>query len=338
MSKIEHTPFRRALVDGVLEEFGDVPAEDRIELTFSETFLAAGERLAGESQCGKTGGIGKTLGRVILIAAVLTALAGTVMASVGSGTMMGGGAEKERTHYENTMPKYVAPAETIGKVYLPTDIPFRYHYVYEPVLVLDHVVFAGWHEWEGERMITFKQYPMHNTTIGVADEYEVVQINGFDVIVSKTGREERYSWNDGEYYFILTFNRDVTEEERYQIFDSIALARDKVTAEHLNVRSVESTPVVDQAGNLDIHVQVEGWPELENSQVTVFLQKKAGFHWERVDLDLENDQWTCSADGQALDIHFQTRLEEKGEYRVVAKYVFTGTVQQAVVRFAQFEY
>ena len=80
MAKTEWKPFEQALLDAALEEFADIPAEDEIDLEFSEEFEEAGAALVAQARRGKTPGVGKVLRRVLLVAAIIAMLTTTVMA------------------------------------------------------------------------------------------------------------------------------------------------------------------------------------------------------------------------------------------------------------------
>lgn len=328
------TPFHRALVDGVLEEFSEIPGEEAIHMDISQEFKEECQRLVLRTK----GSIARRVRQAILIAAVIGILVMTAVAAPGPQIVNTGLTDDPQTHYENTDSQETPrPQYEIKKLYLPSFIPVRYRYCEDPLGSFYKHGIAIWHD-AANRDIVFSQGPLATSYVGIDDDYKLLRINGFSVKVSVGESKVRYTWDDGEYVFCLDFDPDVTAEERYAVFDSIRLVEEHFDSSHMDVRSAEASGVVDEAGNADIHVQVEGRPGLENTQVTVFLQKKVGLQWERVDIGTENDEWVASADGQVLDVHFYTRLEEKGEYRVVAKYVFTGSVQQAVVRFASFTF
>lgn len=312
--------FCRALTDAVLEEYGEVPTAPK-----------ASKRGAGN---------GYRRLRVAVLAAVLI-LAAIGMAAVATDGFGFRVAQVPDTHYVFNPEKEVTPADSVKTVYMPTWVPYGYESVYEQKTNPADGIHAMWKEYGSRSTISFSQGPLKTAFIGIPKDCGYLNWNGFEIAVFESSYSKlRYVWNDGEYVFCLDFDKDMGEENRFKVFDSIAVAEDNLVREYVDVRSIEQSVTVND-GNVDVQVKVEGRAQLENTTVTVYLEKKvkdgSGTKWDRTRVNMSENGWSASIDGQLVDYCVKAEIDEPGEYRVVVKYLFTGKYrQQAVTRYEEF--
>lgn len=227
MSKTKLTPFEQALLDTCLEEFADIPAEEEIALEPSETFTKKSEALITQARKGRIQTLGKTVRRLLLIAAILAMLVTTALAvpAVREGIIRFF-TKNAGTHYEFSFdPEQAATApEYIEKVYKPTYIPEGF---LEDLTFIDQgFVSYQWISDSGE-YIFLDQFPIPNDSEGPAPDAEdvdvtILNLNGYEVFCVRS-EIIMYHWTDNEYFYQLGIPASIPEHEQYQIFYSITL-------------------------------------------------------------------------------------------------------------------
>lgn len=227
MPKTELRPFEQALLDAALEEFTDIPSEEEINLTFSEEFEEAGAELVEKARRGKVPSVSRTLRRVLLVAAIVAALATTVMATPSfRDAVIRFFSSNAGTHYEFSFdPEQAATApEYIEKVYKPTYIPEGFSE--DTVLIDTSWVVYIWLSESGD-FISLDQYPIPNDTEGPRPdaedvEVETLSLNGYEVFCVYSDGNTMYHWTDNEYFYQMIFGPSVSEGECKKVFYSIA--------------------------------------------------------------------------------------------------------------------
>lgn len=228
MSKSKLTPFEQALLDACLEEFADIPAEEEIALEPSETFTKKSEALIAQARKGRIQTLGKTVRRLLLIAAILAMLVTTALAvpAVREGIIRFF-TKNAGTHYEFSFdPEQAATApEYIEKVYKPTYIPegFREDTAFVDFSYVGYI----WYSESGD-FISYDQLPIPNDSEGPQPDAEDVEIetlnlNGYEVFAVYTDGITLYHWTDNEYFYVLTLGPSVSKDEGVKVFCSIAL-------------------------------------------------------------------------------------------------------------------
>lgn len=238
MPKTELGPFEQALLDAALEEFADIPSEEEISLTFSEEFEEAGAELVEKARRGKVPSVSRTLRRVLLVAAIVAALATTVMATPSfRDAVIRFFSSNAGTHYEFSFdPEQAATApEYIEKVYKPTYIPegFSEDFAYVDIGYVCYI----WLSESGES-ISFDQMTIPNDSEGPAPDaeqstVETLNLNGYEVFcVSREGEGTIYYWTDNAYFYQLYYGVSISREEGNKIFYSIAWDQNAVIPEY----------------------------------------------------------------------------------------------------------
>lgn len=206
--------FRRALTDAVLEEYGEIPGSAKV------------------SKRGKCNSFARAVRYAALAAILMATLVGTVLASSDLTGISYPGKEAENAHYENTkVNAEVIPKSKNEDLFRPLNIPFRFKLGKE-IVNNGEVFYVYWIAEDNGDFISFLQAPLAIAAYGDPEtdryfpddiKWEKRDINGFCVTITYSDSCIEYSWNDGEYLFILQFIwEQCSEEERYGIFESIS--------------------------------------------------------------------------------------------------------------------
>lgn len=226
MEKKNRQAFKQAMLDAVLEEFKDIPAEQDIDLEFSGDFEAWGKRLLEQPQEKPVRSMRKGLRRAILIAAIIAALVTTAMAvPVIREGLIKFFQQNAGTHYEFSFdPEQAATApDTIEKEYAPSYIPEEYSEV--TYIVTDEVIIRDWATESGE-YLSFQQEVIPRDSEGPQPNaenvtVETILINDYKVFLVHS-YHYMYHWTDNEYFYQLIIDPSIPEEERIEIFNSIS--------------------------------------------------------------------------------------------------------------------
>lgn len=304
--------FRRALTDAVLEEYADAGTAPR------------------ESKRGVGNGYRRL--RVSLLAALL------LLSVFGVAVFAADGFRETRQHYAFQSEVSHIPASNIQMIYMPDWIPSGY-VPYPDYLSIDPTyICSGWRD-DQHNMIRFSQGLMNHAFFELPEEYGTISWNGFEIHVFQSVLKEwHYVWDDGTYTFCLRFHAGVSEEDRYRVFDSIAPRKESVEAAHVDVCRIDHSVSADGDGNVDIWLFALGRPRLDNTVVTVCLEKASEngdfVRYESSSDGRDKNEWVIPVAGRLVDLHLKTAITEPGEYRVVIRYLFTGAYrQQAVTQF-----
>ena len=206
--------FRRALTDAVLEEYAGESAVPKA------------------SKRGKGNSLARAVRYAVLAAVLMATLIGTVLASSDLAGIRYPGEEAKNAHYENAkVNENVIPKSKNEDVHRPLDIPFRFK-MGDEIVNNGEVFHVHWIPEDNGDFISFLQAPL---AIAAYDDpetdknfpkeikWEKRDINGFLVTITYNDRCIEYSWNDGEYLFILQFIwEECSEEDQYSIFESIS--------------------------------------------------------------------------------------------------------------------
>ena len=312
--------FRRALTDALLEEYAGESAVPK-----------ASKRGAGN-------GLRRLRAAVLAAVLILAAIGMAAVATDGFGFRV---SHTPDSHYVFDPEREAVPADSIRTAYMPTWVPYGYESAYEQAKNPADGIYAMWKEYESRNTISFSQSPLKTTFVDIPENSGYINWNGFEIAVFEHNHGEcRYVWNDRAYVFHLDFDTEISEEDRFKVFDSITVTEENLVREYVDVRTVEQFVSVD-AHNVEVQIKAEGRPQLENTAVTVYLEKKVEdghfTKWDRHAVNIIENGWSASFDGDLVEYCVETVIDEPGEYRVVVKYLFEGKYrQQAVTMFEEF--
>lgn len=237
MKKRTETPFERALLDAVLEEYSDIPdREEAIDAQFSPHFTHELRKLNRKTESASWKYTNKAWKRAILIAVIAVLLATTAMAIPAvRKAVIRFFLHDEGTHYEVSFdPAQTALApDCIETAYLPAYIPDGYQQEFKIISIA--AVSVGWHN-SSDWWICFDQVPVPKdyedaTRGGINAEgatTEAIHIDGYEVIQITDSEAVTYVWTDNAYMFTLMCEKGIPESERLKIFSSVRAEADAV--------------------------------------------------------------------------------------------------------------
>ena len=221
MKEKEQTALKQALKSAMLEEFADIPPEEEIDIKVSEHFCRACEKLIRQNGQEPVRKIRHSVRRVVLVAALLSALAISVFAiPVVRDTVVRFFVRDEGKFYEFSFdPEQAATApKFVEKTYRATYIPEGFTDLAEDSSLSGRCQY--WTNAEEKIYIMFDQ-----TVIGGIDKVpygdesvsEVLNLDGYQVFCI---RDEaiKYFWTDNEYFFSLYCGPGISEAEMRKIF------------------------------------------------------------------------------------------------------------------------
>lgn len=236
MKKTTLTPFEQALLDGNLEEFMNVPAEQDIDMEFSRQFQLKAEELIQRSERNHWSS-GKVFLRrvalVALIAGILTLTACSI--PIIWEAIVDFFVEDTGTHYEFYYdPDDIANApQAIETVYFPTYIPNGY-----TEALIDYHVAAVTGFWitEDGRYLNYEQVLLpenplsgesgHINSEGAESKW--IRVNNCQVLRIEDKEWVSYVWVTNEYEFSIMCQKPISDDEIIKVFDSIRIDEDAV--------------------------------------------------------------------------------------------------------------
>ena len=223
--------FQTALVDAVLEDFADVPEEQQIDLALSSVFESRCVELIDRSHRPLMLHTSKRIRRIILVAAIVSALIGSALAIpavreafidfffIEDSDVYGITFDADEAAF--------APREIL-EVYGPTYVPEGYE------LAIEDVSAAGvayWYANSEDQWICFTQYIiMENASeddwFGVnAGETAGSSMLLGDYLVEEIRSRSVYFWfwTDNRYLYSLEISNEVPKTVAEEVFHGIAL-------------------------------------------------------------------------------------------------------------------
>lgn len=236
MKKRTLRPFENALVDCVLEEFKDVPAEDEIDMTFSPAFEAKAQELIRKSERNHWSS-GKVFLRKVAIVALISAMLLLTACSIPAvrEAIIEFFFKDVGTHYEFYYdPDDIANApQAIETVYFPTYIPDGY-----TETLIDYHVAAVTGFWctEDERSLNYAQVLLPENPLSgegthinsEGAEAEWITVNNCQVLRIEDKLWISYVWVTNEYEFSIMCQKPISDDEIIKVFDSIRIDEDAI--------------------------------------------------------------------------------------------------------------
>ena len=231
MKKVTLSTFEQALLDCVLEEFKDVPAEDEIKMEFSPAFQVKAQELILKAEKNHWSSSKVFLRKVALVALISAMLLLTACSIPAVREAIIEFFFKDvGTHYEFTYdPENIADAPTaIETVYCPTYIPDGY-----VEQMIDYHVAAVTCFWitEDGRYLNFEQVLLpedplsgesgHINSEGA--EAEWITVNNCPVLRIEDKEWLSYVWVTNEYEFSIMCQKPISDDEIMKVFDSIRI-------------------------------------------------------------------------------------------------------------------
>ena len=93
-----------------------------------------------------------------------------------------------------------------------------------------------------------------------------------------------------------------------------------------NANSANVSLSISSTGYATVNVGFMGSYILKSATVTTFLEKRVGSSWVRVELPTPHDAWIDTTTWFDLSKTHGVQLDSKGEYRVTARFIWTGNI------------
>ena len=103
-----------------------------------------------------------------------------------------------------------------------------------------------------------------------------------------------------------------------------------VEPRYTNVYNVNCAFDIDSSGLATVTVNVKGNTTLQKTDILIYLERRIGSAWARVDLSLTDDGWVYSTTDRVFTETFSAVMTYRGEYRAVIECTFTGTAPEIV--------
>lgn len=216
--------FEQVLFEQTRLSFADVPAEDEIEYSFSESFEAKMQYLVKGTAGSRR--IGGNALRLLIAAIIVSLLAGCTMAApklIEYVTHNNG----QRYYFTVSSEAAAGAPERLETVYAIGDVPEGFEIDEETIcggfVDLGYSDARGNHFWLQQEIVT--QYPGNHLGGEPDSEYSTMtreNIGGYDVtqIIHDDG-QMTFLWTDDEYFFTMHFNGDFTLDEAHDMLRSI---------------------------------------------------------------------------------------------------------------------
>lgn len=223
------TPFQQALVDSIISEYDNLPAEDELPYEFSPQFQKWAAKLIRKTRNPAWYYVNTTFKKVLIAAVILCILAATAMAipAVREKIIDFFFTEHEERYGITFDPDAAAAApRQIASVYTPTFVPDGYDLVDQNAT--EFSVYRLWLSTDGQLIYYTQDIIPENATsdnwIGIDAENakQTSQIIG-EYLVEIVWLEESYSlhWTDNAYVYSLELPNSISQETMAEIFSSI---------------------------------------------------------------------------------------------------------------------
>lgn len=225
----QSTPFEQALVDSILSEYRELPAEDELPYEFSPRFQRWAQKLLRKTRNPAWYYVNTTFKKVIITTIIISMLAITAMAvpAIREAIIDFFLTERETSYGITFDPEEAATApDSIQTIYFPGFLPENFELIdshYAPMQT-----YGIWHSADGQ-LISYVQNPIPENAasdnwIGIDAEgaNRTSQIIG-EYLVEIVWLEESYSlhWTDNAYVYSLELPNSLSQEVMLEIFSSI---------------------------------------------------------------------------------------------------------------------
>lgn len=107
---------------------------------------------------------------------------------------------------------------------------------------------------------------------------------------------------------------------------------------YANVQTATVSLSISNSGLATARITVLGKSTLEETNVVVYLEKKIGSSWVRVDIGTSNNEWEYTSTSISFNKTYTKQLSSHGQYRAVAEFTFTATTVEEVTKTATATY
>lgn len=107
---------------------------------------------------------------------------------------------------------------------------------------------------------------------------------------------------------------------------------------YANANTLTVTMSINASGKATVFVRMYGNSSLTQANMKIYLEKKSGNAWIRVDIGTTNDVWEYTSTSSTFIKTYTAQLSSTGEYRAVAEFTLTGSTVEEVTKIATATY
>lgn len=107
---------------------------------------------------------------------------------------------------------------------------------------------------------------------------------------------------------------------------------------YANANTLTATMSITSSGKASIFIRMSGSSSLTQANIKVYLEKKVGGTWTRVDIGTVNDVWEYTTTNSSVTKTYSTQLSSTGNYRAVAVFTLSGTTVEEITKTATATY
>ncbi len=111
-----------------------------------------------------------------------------------------------------------------------------------------------------------------------------------------------------------------------------------IQPQYTNVQDATLALSISNSGLATVKMTVLGKSSLTKTDVILYLEKKVGSTWTRVDIGTTGDVWEYSTTSRTFIKSYTHQLSSGGQYRAVAEFTFTATTVEEVTKTATATY
>ena len=114
---------------------------------------------------------------------------------------------------------------------------------------------------------------------------------------------------------------------------TFAAAPDPILPQYINTSQAGIGLVIEENGLATISIRCIGLSSATGIDAEIYLERKVGNNWERVDLGNATDSWTESINDRFLFKTYTHTVSAKGEYKATVNFTIYGTAQDEYLTF-----
>lgn len=105
-----------------------------------------------------------------------------------------------------------------------------------------------------------------------------------------------------------------------------------------NANNIAVTMSINASGEATVFVRMYGNASLIQTNMKIYIEKKSGSTWTRVDIGTTNDVWEYTSTSSSIIKTYTAQLSSAGEYRAVAEFTLIGSTVEEITKTATATY
>ena len=114
---------------------------------------------------------------------------------------------------------------------------------------------------------------------------------------------------------------------------TLAAAPEPILPQYVNTSQAGIALTISEDGIASVSIRCIGLSSATGIDAEVYLERKVGNDWERVDLGNATDTWNESVNDRFLFKSYSQAVSVKGEYKATVNYTIYGTTEDEYLTF-----